>query len=58
MHVDELRASAKAVGTAMCWTVQKDFKEQPIFVGPITASDVMRAGFRHASAEASDYFDI
>jgi hypothetical protein len=56
-HVDKLRDSAKSVGDAMCWTVQKDFVDQPIFVGPITASDVMRAGFCHASAAATEYFD-
>ena len=46
--VKKLRVIAKLVERAARWTVQKEFPEYPVFIGPLVCADIMLAGFTFA----------
>ena len=46
--VKKLRVIVKKVERAARWTVQKEFPDYPVFVGPLVCADIMLAGFTFA----------
>ena len=45
----QLQEKAKLVQNAAMWTMQAEFRADPVFVGPIVAADIIVAGFKFAS---------
>ena len=49
-EVKALHRTAKSIGLASMWRVQREHRRIPILVGPLVPADIMLAGFRHACA--------
>ena len=47
-EIQALHRTAKAVGVAAMWRVQREHRRVPILLGPVVPADIMLAGFRSA----------
>ena len=49
-EVKALHHTAKSIGLASMWRVQREHRRVPVLVGPLVPADIMLAGFRSACA--------
>ena len=49
-EVKALHRTAKSVGLASMWRVQREHRHVPVLVGPLVPADIMLAGFRAGCA--------